>query len=78
MGAVDNIAPMNEFRERRNVVAEFFIRDGSDKFGAGLVRRVVIHMCAGMLAELFGVGGSKETRFDGGRTTKSDAENWNT
>ncbi len=57
---VDDVAPMNQVCERLGIEAEFFPGDGRDELGAGLVIRLVKHVRAGLLAELFGVGGREK------------------
>src|SRR5229473_2728974 len=59
--SVNDVAPVDQVRERLGIEAEFFAGDGGDELGAGLVLRLVKHVRTGVFAELFGVGGSEKS-----------------
>ena len=53
-------APVNELRERLHVESEFGAGYVGQQLGAGLIVSIVKLVAAAVLAEILGVGGSKE------------------
>src|SRR5207245_2324659 len=58
--AVNDVAPMNQVRERLGIEAELFLGDRRNQLGARFVVRLIKHARAGPFAELFRVGGRQK------------------
>ncbi len=55
LGAIDDVSPLDEVRNRPRVKSEFFGSDGSEKLGAGLVGRIVKLLARVVVPEMLGV-----------------------
>src|SRR5229473_5186525 len=58
--SVNDVAPVDQVRERLGIEAELFAGNGRDELGAGLVLRLVKHVRTRVRAELLGVGRGKK------------------
>ena len=62
-GAVDDVGPLDQFRNRARIEAEVFFRDHRNEAGAGFEIRIVEFAVALILLEVGGIGRRKKSAF---------------